>query len=601
MDYISNRRKIFDLLFSGKVGFLLLTVLCVVFTLLPGGPFMDFEADWVAVRTLNAVHLPYDKIQSVIFSRAIYFITGIFGDEEFCFRLLNIPFAILTLIGTALLGKKYGGKVCAVNAAWLLLGSFGFLFWCKLAADAMVVCALGVWGTVLLLPGQEYDFKNNRRLCFVKIFSSAVVLLSGILLGDTIIFIVLPLFLFVRKLIKREKFIFNLTMIAAVVSAILVMAAIIIVLTANFYGVKLLSMDALKQAWDFVFMSLAASRNNFPELFARGKWIFGLTVIAEMFLPWLLFLAVAVAATVKNWQRYAVNEKALLIFIAIMVVLLVMVSGRKISDYLIIVPFMTVFVAGYFNRLDTWFVTCNMVMRYLIIIFASMITALPITLPLWKILLNIEPPLPLMVFTPLIGVVVLLIMTFVPPKSTYIDRLLGMRLPFSTTLTAGTLLSAVVMCIMLPVAQNYRSDRQFWRYSGKHLKKDGNKVLLLFGVKLNASSDYYFKTGQTVFAVADEDELLRIMKQNKCEKAALIAPLDAHTRMIFGRVFVNGFDKPVLVEKAVRDNFFTSVGTVPNQQLALWYVVAPQGQSKNEKPFAGNNRLMLKNYISVGK
>ena len=262
---------------------------------------------------------------------------------------------------------------------------------------------------------------------------------------------------------------------------------------------------------------------------------------------------------------------------------------------------MTVFVAGYFNRWDTWLVTCNTVMRYIIIICASMITALPVTLPLWKLLLNIEPPLPLMVFAPLVGIAVLLIMTFVPSKSTYIDRLLGMRLPFSTTLTAGTLLSAVAMCIMLPVSQDYRPDRQFWRYSGKHLKKDGNKVLLLFGVRLNASSDYYFKTRQEVFTVSGEDELLQVMARNKCEKAALIAPLDAHTRMIFSRVFVNGFDKPVLVENAVRDNFFTSVGTVRDQQLGLWYVVAPQGQRKNEKGFSGNNRLMLKNYIRVKK
>ena len=82
-------------------------------------------------------------------------LTKLFGIGEAALRLPNAAAALLMLFGTKALGKKLFNKTVSRLAGWMMLSSYGFLFWGRCAAPDMFCAACATLAVALFAQQEE--------------------------------------------------------------------------------------------------------------------------------------------------------------------------------------------------------------------------------------------------------------------------------------------------------------------------------------------------------------------------------------------------------------------------------------------------------------
>ena len=72
------------------------------------------------------------------------------GNSEFSWRVFSMIPALLLLSGTMLLTDEIFGRRAMCCAGWMLIGSYGFIYWGRNAGNYIFLAAWSIWCAVLL-------------------------------------------------------------------------------------------------------------------------------------------------------------------------------------------------------------------------------------------------------------------------------------------------------------------------------------------------------------------------------------------------------------------------------------------------------------------
>ena len=119
------------------------------------------------------------------------------GVNEFTVRLPSALAALVGLFGTVTLGKRLFDRQTALLGGWLLLGSYGFLFWGRTAAADMANLAA-------VILAVAYFFQVEERAGFFHYLGFYLICFAGAL-AKGLPAVILPLALILPHLLAEKR------------------------------------------------------------------------------------------------------------------------------------------------------------------------------------------------------------------------------------------------------------------------------------------------------------------------------------------------------------------------------------------------------------
>ena len=144
-----------------------------------------------------------ESCHTVIFSRLINELSRIFPMSEWLLRIPSLLAALAMLAGTILLSLEIFERKNAVFAGWLLLGSYGFLYWGRVGSSPMFGAAAAMWCAALFFGRKSSESSLFRRSFDFFVMLGVVLLFCGYTTALGIILLLLPQWI---ALLKNRSF-----------------------------------------------------------------------------------------------------------------------------------------------------------------------------------------------------------------------------------------------------------------------------------------------------------------------------------------------------------------------------------------------------------
>ena len=228
----------------------------------------------------------------------------LFGAGEFAFRLPGVLAAFGTLWCVRLLGNVFFSRRTALIAAWMLLGSWGFLFVSRNAAPLMIAVFLVIAGVTWFYIRQEQGGGDFLTWFIFFLAAFAAAFMKGIQ------FFFLPFFLVVFRIFSEEgrKNFFTWKFYTAFPAAAFLAGALFLL------PVWWHSLAGTMSAQQIAHMSLAiCEKTLLADICALfSGWQVNASVSRGLLflLPWAPLLAVGIAGMVKNQEELPRELKA---------------------------------------------------------------------------------------------------------------------------------------------------------------------------------------------------------------------------------------------------------------------------------------------------
>jgi hypothetical protein len=182
----------------------------------------------------------------------------------------------------------------------------------------------------------------------------------------------------------------------------------------------------------------------------------------------------------------------------------------------LLLPLLMVFTAlGFESKYSSnfrWISLSDLFFRPLVILLAALLLALPLTAPLWKELLAVEPPVWMLILLPVSSIIALaiLIRGRVAPRE--FIRWSGVKLKPGATIVSMTVLMASLFMFGQPFLSCYRTGQDFWQQSRVIMAKYDADVLIYCGENPDMDVLYYLND-MPVRKAADQEELEMLLKE----------------------------------------------------------------------------------------
>lgn len=446
-----------------------------------------------------------DSFLTIFSARITYWLSNLTGMTEWTLRLPAALAALLMLSGGMKLTDTYFDSKTTCTAGWMLLGSYGFLYWGRHASWGMFIAAVTIWLAVLIAKPEKNFF--DTTILFFLIF-------AGIVLGGfTFILAALPLILLYDK---SEG---NKLPVCSVVPAVCIAAAAVILLTGGLIYSPDRSwqgnLDAVGNTMTRVFLD-TFSQTVYPG--SSISWYAALVNLPRLLLPWLPVTLAALITMLKCFRKLSAAEKKLLFCAAAMFILLGIFPGKRWQYQLPMLPFFIILTAagitGEYNK-NNWFRISDRIMNWGFTLLGSLTAAVAITYPLWEILIQGTPPLILMTAVPLLGFIAVGFLVFDTGPNCAEEKLSGMYGPWSGYILAGVILSIALWCVAIPSLTKFRTGRPFWKKCGKVIRKTPALPVIFCVSEPSSLAKFYMNISSTPHISAPENLTGYL---NKCEK-----------------------------------------------------------------------------------
>ena len=427
--------------------------------------------------------------------------------NEMVLRLPSAVFGLIALWATYSCGKRIFDRTTALCASWLLLGSYGFLWFGRLAEADMGNMATTVLAVAFFLKYREKaNFGIYLVFYLICVFG---MLLKGVPALLVPLAVILP-FLFFEKLLLRHLKVSNF--LALVIAG------------GVFYGVFY-----LEQLFPMPeYYSMPPHGLNGWELFVRENitrataafdhkdepFFCYLYHIPRLLLPWAPVSILAWAAMVIRFRSLSQAGKALLIA-NLMVLLLFSASESRRWYYILpIMPF-AMLCSGWFcveTFSDKWKLKRILftAYRYVLIVGGSLAVISLLLLPFSKSLFGVSLPLLLVVSLPLFGMVTLLVMFFDERAEWMtLSRLTGLPRSVAGVILGGCIMTIGGFGVIKSSFDEYRTLKPFGEKMRQELPANiPPEDILFFGPEANATLCYYVNWQRPIQVAGDMDHLL---------------------------------------------------------------------------------------------
>ena len=438
----------------------------------------------------------------------------IFGINELTCRLPSVFAALLMLCGTMLLSKEFFNRRTMYTIGWMTAGCCGFVYWGRFAGNYMTLAVWAVWSAVTL----RY-FRNNLWwwfLFFAMIFIGAAWWgMNYLLLLPGIIFITMPHW--------RWKLNFRWQIPAAAGLALLTVT-IILFTAVNF--TELTFWQCLTRLWHLV-------SGTFMESVQISIWPTGSKAwhgenfwnLYRLLFPWGLPAIFALYSAFSKIGKLPESHRCLLYGTMLILLLTAVFPARQWQYQLPAVPFLLIItgavITGGLGEIR-YLPYLTRVMIWIISIFCSFAVALLATWPLWKIVLLTPPPLSLMLLVPVLGLAGLAFIVFDTGYKSAVERISGMRGPWSGYILGGLCITAATLAVGHPSLTIYRSGKPFWVKCGEATRHLPSREVIFAGEPLPATARYYMALPERCTVTPDIAGLPEALKTVSIGEARLI-------------------------------------------------------------------------------
>ena len=436
----------------------------------------------------------------------------LFGSSELICRLFSIISAVVLLCGTTMLAGDFFNRRTGVCAAWMLIGSYGFICWGRFAGSFMTLAAWVLWSVIWLRNARDHFWW--RSVFFFLLFAGLswwgfhyLLLIPGIML---------------ITMTSARKALWCWNSLAAALFAGMVAAAVLF-WQAGFPGVPpqeypFRVWQQLKAVWAESFYIAVRPEN--------GAWNLKSPVnLLRLTLPWSLPVVVAVSGMICRWRELSGDHRRLLGGVLLMIIAAGIFPGRRWQYQLSLLPFMLMLCAGTVTGcagIESWSRNAGRVMWWCFCILGSLAVAVIVTWPLWKIIFHFSPPLLLMFGIPLLGLSALLFLVFDTGGGSAVERVSGMNGPWSGYILAGVCLMAAVFVVGVSGFDDYRSGRPFWEKCGKLSRHLPPHEILYYGAFPNAKHLYYMALTSRCTVVKEPGEFAGVLGKISSGEALLM-------------------------------------------------------------------------------
>lgn len=429
-------------------------------------------------------------------------LAGFLGNTEWTLRLPSVLAALLTLGGTMKLAAVFFDRRTAFAAGWLMIGSYGFLYWGRHASWHMMLAAVTVWCAVLLV-------REEKR--FASAVALGVLALTGTLWWGW--FFLPPLLALVPLLrqggfVRAGKWYWGGAVLTAVLAALAGFGLLMYSFASGIGGVPRLMLEMEYEVWH-------ASRLLvlWPGT-GSLSWYGALENLPRLLLPWVPLTAGALAGMIVRRRELSPGVRRLLWTAGLLMVLTGIFPGRRWQYQLPMLPIFIVLTAGGVAGgcgVERWNFRIGQGMELLFSLLGSLAAAVAVTYPVWDMLLKVSPPLSIMAGVPLLGLLAVVLLIFDTGPACAVERGSGMRGAWSGYILAGTVLSVALWSVTVPSLTKFRSGRPFWRKCGAIARTFPPENIILAGEPPHAWELYYLDPPGEVTAAAGPEQFRRYL------------------------------------------------------------------------------------------
>ncbi|MBE6390725.1 MAG: hypothetical protein E7042_00770 [Lentisphaerae bacterium] len=458
---------------QGKRALLLITLaaLPILMLFLGKSELINVEGEWAGcIRMMTGPGIsdntwyPSDA-RTAIYSRLVMELARLLPLTEWLIRIPAVIAALLTLSGTILLALEIFERKNAVLAGWLMLGSYGFLYWGRIGSAPMFSAAATVWCAALFYGRQRRSPSPFRSSFDFFVMFFGILLLCGYTSAIGILLLLLPQWVDMTRKKQYSKSGCGKALLGALSAFTLVALLLYVVIYS----------DQPSLQWDGSFFRLVnfcrrLSVESWHELVTPGSGGFpeSLLHLPRLLLPWSLLIPAAAFGLWKKRDLLSADFKKLLWGMLLFFLFVGIFPFRRWGSLLpMLGPATIAMAAGLSVRLRDAETErySELIVRGIFIVIAALFTALFCTWPLWDKLLRVEAPLMLMLISFVAGIATLALLTFGISPGNPVEKIMKLPSPLAGTILAGVVLSVLVNCVIFPQMNRFRTGRRFWQES----------------------------------------------------------------------------------------------------------------------------------------
>ena len=507
---------------QGKRTLLLLSLaaLPVLLIFLGCGELSGVESEWAGCFRLASESAKFfdtwmpEHYNSVVFGRFLREFSHFLPVGEWLIRFPALLAALAAMSGTVLLALEIFDRKNAVLTGWLMLSSYGFLYWGRAGNSAMYAAAAMVWCAALFYGKRRYLSTPFRDSFDFFILLLITLVFCGITAVLGIIVFLIPQWLSSAKK-KQFKFSDIKWNIAGIVSAVVVTAVMLYI--GIYSGTPEKSwIENLERMLLFCRRIMFSAWLDFITPDGKGG-LKQLLYLPRLLLPWSLFIPVSIYGLWKKRGELPEDLRNLIYGIGLFVLFIGLFPARRWGSLLpLLGPAMIVISAGLSARFRDvrWAQISELIVRGIFMIIAALATALPCTWPLWGTLLNLPVPVVLMITSTVTGLAALMVLTFCTVPRNFAEIIMKRPAPLAGTVFAGVILSVFVNCVVLPQMSLFRTERSFWLSAANELEQcnPAPETVMLYRCNLSGKALYYLMPEQRIVEInspAEAEALLR--------------------------------------------------------------------------------------------
>ncbi|MBQ7395010.1 MAG: glycosyltransferase family 39 protein [Lentisphaeria bacterium] len=510
----------------------------------------------------------------------------LFGADEFMLRLPVVLAALVLLWATRKIAARLFDEGTALLSGWVLLSTYGFVFWARVAAPDMANAAASACAVACFLDLRE-DSGFREYFCFYFLLAAGAIF-KGVPIVLMVCVLVLPqLFCYPGR---YKKYI-NLRHAAALLAgaaAGLIPYWLCGAVEAGVFG-KQAAGSGMEILWHNQILRILDATYSGEPVYSY------LYHLPRILLPWSGVFIISCVVFIRERENltpefYALLKGMLLAF------LLFSFSGSRRWYYLLpLVPFCSVVTAALLNgyagegKLVDWVLE---IMYFILLIFASLALALPIALPLQGVIFRYHIPAVVIISSFIGGLLVVILLTFDRDEDNVVARFFAMP-PRIASLTAGMAVSVTVLfCAVIPAFTVFRSEKPF----ALELKQLADGInpskIFFFDNAVNARVLYYLAPARPVESGSDIAEFIC---RNSGGRVAVIA--EDSTEAV--EKLKNGLDTltvmPFDITAPHIQELHLSHESAGKDKLRAWIFDVPANVTLKQKNTANNIKRGAKN------
>ncbi len=404
---------------------------------------------------------------------------------ELAARIPAVLSGLAALYATLTLAHRLFDRRTALLAGWLLLGSYGFLFWGRTGTFDMTNMAVTVLAVALFFE-VEADAGFREYLVF-WLLGFAGALTKGVAALAVPVVLLTPYLLGGGRWKRHANW--RNALALALGGTVYFFSFHWPTLTGLKGTLTAAGGSGLQETWQLIVYG------NFLRKLSVFQWE-DLIDLPRFLLPWSLLIALAVFGMLRNWSKLPERLRLLFWGMLAVLVLLGLFTARRWYCVMPLAPFLAVFGAGALLNDEygelRWNRLGGEIMRYLAMVAAAFFIASPVAWPLWRRILGITPP-PMVLFAlPAGGVIAWGMMLFDVRKNNPLIRLSGLPGDLASTVLAGAVLTATLLSCVHPVFTRFRTEKPFFTMLGKRLPALQPAGLFFFRSRVPDSFLYYY-------------------------------------------------------------------------------------------------------------